>query len=174
MDVTSVTGFLKNKVESWSPPHAFAQTSIAQLWSLATTVISLIDGIAVFFSVLYESIPRFVDRMVEAFNFCRDFIRGLLSTAQGFDDQIGSVVQQINDGQPSVEGGAYLWDLVKYILNLDALSDAINFIVGIGWFWLFIVLFVLGVATVLLVSGSVVYVTRRVVVFISAGFINVS
>lgn len=145
------------------------------LFSLVSFVAQLVDGVAAFFTFLYMAFPPIIERIADAYTKCSEFITETFSTAaETAVDETEAVVEVIQSSETLGDGGSSLWEMVKYMINVDALADFLNFVVSIGWLWIFIVILVLVVATGCLVAGCVIFVTRRFLVFISAGYVNVS
>lgn len=171
-DTKAITIWERAFYKSGNPFTSFFDFNISSIFQFSTICLSLFDAVTTFTTTLYLLIPPFVERVASVYTNCIDFINTVTSTSEGLSQQVGEVVTTIENNQIS-DSGSGLWDLVKYMVNLDALTDSIDFLFGVAWIWITLVVAVLLIATALLLSGSVLWVTRRTVCFLSAGFIKV-
>lgn len=155
------------------PSFGFFNFRITQVFAAATFGVSLIDGISSFFAFLYTSFPPVVERLASGFVSVSDFITGLFTTSgETAYNSTEAIIDAIETSQVPADGSGTILDIVKYLFNVDAVADFLNFVVSIGWFWIFIVVSVLVVCTGLLFASCVIYVTRRFIVFISVGLVD--
>lgn len=152
-------------------PLAIIEIILNQIWSFGAFVVALVNGIGVFVYECYAIVPPIFNQIANFYILFSGYLSKIGETAAQSEDNITEAVNAVNMA-PTV-GTASIVDIFRYCLNIDAIGEGIQMIVGLGAIWfLILVAFLLG-ATMLVISGFVVWATRRCVVFLSAGMIDV-
>lgn len=145
--------------------------SLSSMFEFVSVVVSLINGLVVFILAIYQAIPRFVESIADlTLNITSFFSRAGTEISQSAED-VNAVVTQLGTIQQAANGQSVL-DFVLYMLNLEMAADGFMFVVGISFVWFFIVIWVLGVATALLLSGTTIYVSRKGMAYLTIGAID--
>lgn len=127
------------------------------------------NSLAVVLLLAYSTIPPIVDRIATYYLTCANYFGSVFTKAQDIDQSVETVVGEVSNSSVGAPG---IWELVKYLLNFDALSDSIDFILGVGFMWILLVVLVFLFATLALCGGFTIWATRRAICFASASFIK--
>lgn len=152
-------------------PLAIIELLLNQIWSFGTFVVALVNGIVVFVYECYAIVPPIFNQIANFYIRFSGYLSTIGETAATSEENITQAVNAVNMA-PTV-GTASIVDIFRYCLNIDAIGEGVQMIVGLGAIWFLILVTVLVGATMLVISGFAVWATRRTVVFLSAGMIDV-
>lgn len=156
-----------------NPLFGISSWLVGTILSSMSIIMGIANSTAITVTYLYDHIANWVDRLVQVHSDLANFLNTFKSTVDESASQVGQVVegvQQSASGQ--AQFGSQIFDMFKYSINLDALVDGFNFLWTVSFFWIFLVFIVLLVATMLLFYGSTIYITRRVLCWLSLGISN--
>lgn len=140
--------------------------------SAVVMIPTLLNGVVTFFTALYVMLPTALNGLQNWISRFNSTISDLLGH-NVVDNTLNSASGDISTIVNYSSEGSSIWSWVLYCLNADVFISTIQALASLLFIWIQVCIAICAVVTALIASGIVVYGTRKVVKYISAGIVDV-